>query len=330
LSVGMRNETGKPFQYYSINGISDPQNITYKFLNYNPSNITLNMTINNNETQSDIILNAPPYNFSFYDDVRLSFGIDDAIKDQDYFIVLKNIDTLDQYVLACQSQHLSDFSSFGWRAFNTISSGNPNFIPDLYDMQIFWSAGQDWNYTESHMDSYELNPTHDMLVDITNDSYYAPVRIVNNRNYQQGSTATITFETSFSFSTPLYAYFEQCETNGQGTTCTSYHSEGVSFTYTKSRQNQSVSIPGGLTASSDNLNMTTFLHVYAHNCFNRSNISAMIAVNITASSSSSSSSSLPPGAIVGIVCAGVLVLGLAAWWLCMRKPANESYKKLDD
>jgi len=112
--------------------------------------------------------------------------------------------------------------------------------------------------------------------------------------------------------------------------CTTYVSQKNSFTYSSYTQNVSISVPQQLTASQDKMNLTTYLHVCAENCGNISQICSSILVNVTGSSSSSSSNKLPAGAIVGIVCAGVLVLGLAAWWICMKRPKDETYKKLDD
>jgi len=334
LSVGVQNATDKSrYQYYTINAINNSRDIMYQFINYNSSSFTLNVTVNNHTQYinpfdySDIV----SYNFSKYDDVRLSFGVDEAINDQKYYVVLSEYNVSAEYnVLACKSQRLSEFSSFGWKAWNYNTSKGAEFLPNLYFVQVYWSANQDWSYIQSNMDLYQLNLAYTYKIAIGYD-FYPPIRIVNKTlpSLSRGSELPITFATSFNLTTELYAYFEQCTRKGSSTTCQSYRDKKKNFTYSEYETTTSVSIPGELTVSSDNVNLTTYLHVYTENCANTSIIEYVFDVNITGSSSKSSS--LPPGAIVGIVCAGVLVLGLAAWWICMKRPGNDStYRKLDE
>jgi len=239
---------------------------------------------------------------------------------------LSNV-SFDDFVLACESQRLSEFSSFGWR-FLTTSSSFSTIPTGLYFMQIYWSANQNWTYIHSASDSYQLSPMSSILMSISNGSYQA-VRI-DKKSFNRGSDESVTVDTSFNFSTNLYAYFVECmKINGTDmSNCTSYESNGTNFTYSEAKQKATIPVPDSLKESAEYTNLVTYLHFYAKNC-DGSRINTTYQVNIT-KSSHHSSSSLPPGAIVGIVCAGVLVLGLAAWWLCMRKPGGDNYKRIDD
>jgi len=328
----LRIGVGNGNQYYTINAFNNRNDLIYSFLNYNPSNLYLNVTVND-KAQTNKLNNFSTivHDIAKYDDIKLNFHIDDAISHQPYYVVLSDESFFERYILACQSQPLSAFSSFGWKTVNTDSSKPGNLTGgEIYNLQIYWDVTGNW----SDMSHYQLNFPYAIQFYISPDVMHSPVKIVSEKSYQLGNNPLITFQTSFNLTTPLYAYFEQCENKINSDdeliiNCTTYSQQNTSFTYDTYNKSVSIQLPGSLKSSQDNKNLTTFLHVCADNCANSEPICGNITVNITAASSSKNNN-LPAGAIVGIVCAGVLVLGLAAWWICMKRPKEETYQKMDD
>ena len=146
----------------------------------------------------------------------------------------------------------------------------------------------------------------------------------------------VEFVTAFNKGTHLTGYIEQCRFNNtvyllnetvDVYICDNFTESFFNFSYEEGTK-VSVNFPGNLSDTKFGDNSTfTYMYVSTELCDGESELTTRISLEI--SKSKSKSNALSAGAIVGIVCAGVLVLGLAAWWLCMKKGGGDQYRELD-
>jgi len=216
-------------------------------------------------------------------------------------LALGNLEGTKWFPIGCNPPYrASNFSTFGWFSSNMGIFTSANYLVDL-----FWYPPQ---ASLGNLSLYLLSGHIAPFVNITsggNNSF-----IVHGQpQLTADSLVNLNITTAFNSSTSMsYAIIQF-----QGETETSFGEQSFTYDSTKPFNNLAVNAPSGLSSSSSK----TFIRFTAYDCNMKNNITTW--VTFTVPSSSSSSSGLSTGAIVGIVCACVLIIGIATWWICMRR-----------
>ena len=298
---------------------------------YNPKNVDLKL---NNESMS---LNAPYY---YYEPGHISFEIDN-ITSPCVFITLSLEGS--EYISGCASTPVDDFTLLDWRFTPRANNYNymDNYMPEgNYTVSIYLDPDCQQNIDDMN----KINSSTPLIVSIKDRIYnitgydepqsdaIKAVNITNQVQYIAGYETTFTIETSFptkaTIPTIIEYWFESCDSSG----CSRLNNKTMNFTYSKVDYDLSVTIPGELKLTDVAANQSSQIIFEVENCIGYDVLSFTTSIEIIAPTPApdNNSNGLSAGAIVGIVCAGVLVCGLAAWWICMRKSQGDGYRQLDE
>ena len=239
------------------------------------------------------------------------------------------------YLLECGMSHMADdYVVFGWKA-SIEDSRDYDLLTGPYHFEMFWAVDSDYNNVLA-MDEYfqfsdDLMNFH--IHDNQNGTQISPVTLKDNKNKFERSTKTqsVSFETSFNGGTMMSGYITQCNYTGN-VTCKYIGNSSFSFITEEDGAGKAdikFDKNNMFDTSKDDNTTTTTMHVSTFLCDNFTVINTNISIEI-GKVGGGGNNGLSAGAIVGIVCAGVLVLGLAAWWLCMKKGSSDGYRELNE
>lgn len=258
---------------------------------------------------------------------------------QVYVLAYRDLSGLEErYLLECGVENFASFyTKFGWKTLSADFPGDPAYFPQgHYAFQLYWAVDSDFDNVINSVDAkyYRLgtNLPEFHVVDNKNGSIQDAVTLKETK-YSHGDK-DVEFVTSFNGGTRFTGFVYQCNFSSTyfNNSCKIDYNSTFNFT-TKEDGTQKITVTFSdyleNTKKGEENETVTYMNVTTIKCDDETRLTTQIELEI-GKSSGGNNGGLSAGAIVGIVCAGVLVLGLAAWWLCMKKSGGDGYRELNE
>ena len=163
--------------------------------------------------------------------------------------------------------------------------------------------------------------------------------IINPCKSNKGDTKNFEFSSSITPNTMINIYYEPCK-NSTVNDCIIFYPNDLGkpyiFEWYKNKQNEMINLPDNSSLKQDlsinDNSLITYMIIDIKLCSNDQNmiIRQNITINNNNSSNNGSSNKLTAGAIIGMICALLLIIGLSGWWCFMRNSSGDGYRTLDE
>ena len=312
--------------YFMLNNVDNYDNKSYQFLVYTQKN--MNVILN---TTSNGTISIPSYK-----SIPMSITAGDF--QQQIYATLEDTNGA-AFIFNCGPHYVDNFTTFGWKFNNQIVSG-------LYELKLYWDTPSTLTTIGKNNNQYRLITNGTILANVTiydeENPKFIPIMSVkdvddtnNPFELNKGDNKNFAFISSITPNSRVNIYYEQCANSTYD--CIVYYPNDVGVPYTfywyKNDQNESINLPDNSSLKEDlsinDNSLITFMIMEIELCNKDQVIISRQSVMINGSTSSTENK-LTAGAIIGMICASVLVIALGAWWCLMRNSSGDGYRTLDE
>ena len=246
-------------------------------------------------------------------------------------------------IFNCGANYVANFTTFGWKFGGDNNKGN---ISGLYELKLYWNTPTTKQTIGTDNNQYKLITDGIVMVDIIiyneKDTKYEAIMSVKDVDDTQkpfelnkGDTKKFEFTSSVAMGSKVSVYYEQCANSTFE--CIKYYpnDDGLPFVfyYDGMNENEIINLPNNNSLKQDlSINdnkLMTYMIMEVGLCGEDGKVISRQNITINGSGGGGNDR-LTAGAVIGIICAGVLVIALGGWWLFMRNSSGDGYRTLDE